>query len=154
MSKRRGYILVEAVTAMAILSIAAVTVQRAVQTAVQARGLARDYTSAEFLLERISADCTLEPRIAAGEVHEGTFPAPWDRFSYRWMLEKIELPLPELPGAPSPEQTAALASKVVDHMGKLHIEIAWVRGGEPFSVAADTLLSPEQTWISPMESGR
>lgn len=147
MSRSRGYILVEAVTAMAILSIAAVTVQRAVHTAVLARGLARDYTTAQFLLERINADCALEPRIAAGEAHAGTFPPPDERFSYRWVLEKVDLPLPNLPSGLPPEQAAELASKVVDHMGELHIEVAWTRGGEPFSIAAETLLSPERTWI-------
>ena len=154
MSRMRGYILVEAVTAMAVLSIAAIIVQQSVHTAVLARGLARDYTIAQYLLERISADRALEPCIAAGEAHMGTFPSPDDRFSYRWVVEEVDLALPNLPRGLPPEQAAELASKLVDPMGRLHIEITWTRGGEPFSIFAETLLSPEQTWTVPLESGQ
>lgn len=151
MNRLRGYILVEAVTAMAVLSITAVTVQRAVHTAVLARGLSQDYTTGQFLLERIAADCALEPRIAAGEEHAGAFPPPHERFNYTWTLEKVDLPLPEVPAGLAQEQREALDSELLAYMGKLRIEIGWKRGGEPFSVVAETLLSPERTWLDPLE---
>jgi hypothetical protein len=147
----RGYILVEAVTAMAVLSITAVTAQRAVHTAVLARGLAQDYTTAQFLLERLAADRALEPRIAAGESHSGTFPPPDERFAYAWSLELVEIPLVDLPTL-GPEQRDALKRNLLTRMGKLRMEVRWTRGGEPFSASAETLVSPERTWVGPVES--
>lgn len=152
MSGSRGYILVEAVTAMAVLSIAAVTVQQAVHTAVLARGLSQDFTVAQCLLERIASDCAMQPRIAVGEEHAGTFESPQERFSYRWLMNQIQLPTPELPSDLNTEQRAALTSNLVGHMGKLHIEIHWSRGGEPFSVSAETLVGPDRIWVAPGES--
>jgi hypothetical protein len=148
-NRLRGYILVEAVTAMAVLSITAVAVQRAVQTAVLARGLAQDFTTAQFLLERLAADQSLQPRIAAGEIHEGVFPPPHDRFSYRWSLDKVDIPMPEPPPGLAPEQRAALTSGLLNYMGKLRIQVTWTRGGEPFSADGETLLSPERIWVDP-----
>jgi type II secretory pathway pseudopilin PulG len=149
--RRGGYILVEAVVAMAVLSITAVSVQRAVQTAIVARGLAQDYTTAQFLLEGIAADRALEPRIVSGEVHSDTFPPPHERFSYSWGLEKVEIPLPQV-SSKSTVVSAPLPSGIPTCLGKLHIEIAWTRGGEPFSVVAETLVSPERIWIAPRET--
>lgn len=149
MNRLRGYILVEAVTAMAVLSITAVAVQRAVHTAALARGLAQDYTTAQFLLDRLAADQSLQPRIAAGESHEGIFPPPHERFSYRWSLDKLYIPMPEPPPGLAPEQRAALTSGLLDYMGKLHIEVSWSRGGEQFSADGDTLLSPDRVWVDP-----
>ncbi|MBL7646782.1 MAG: hypothetical protein JNK74_11390 [Candidatus Hydrogenedentes bacterium] len=152
MRRTRGYILVEAVTAMAVLSITALTVQRAVHTAVLARGLAQDYTTAQFLLERIAADQSLQPRIAVGEEHVGAFPTPHDRFSYRWSLEKVDVPIPELPPGLAPAQRTALSSGLLTHMGRLRIEVHWNRGGEPFSAIGETLLGPDRIWIDPQAS--
>ncbi len=149
MNRLRGYILVEAVTAMAVLSITAVAVQRAVHTAILARGLAQDYTTAQFLLERLAADQSLQPRIAAGETHEGVFPPPHERFSYRWSLEKVDIPMPEPASGLAPERRAALNSGLLAYMGKLHIEVTWNRGGEPFSADGETLLSPDRIWVDP-----
>lgn len=153
MKHLRGYILVEAVTAMAVLSITAVAVQRAVHTAALARGLAQDYTTAQFLLDRLVADQSLQPRIAAGESHEGVFPPPHERFSYRWSLEKLDITMPEPPLALAPEQRAALTSGLLNFMGKLHIEVTWNRGGEQFSADGETLLSPDRVWVDPQAPG-
>lgn len=145
MSRARGYILVEAVTAMAVLSITAVAVQRAVHTAVLARGLARDYTTAQFLLERVAADQALQPRIAAGETYEGIFPPPDDRFSYRWYVENVDIAMDEtLPEPPTGQRVNLLRS-----MGRMHIEVSWNRGGQPFLAEAETLLSPDRVWVDP-----
>lgn len=150
MKRLRGYILVETVTALAVLSITAVTVQRAVHTAVLARGLSQDYTTAQFLLERFAADRALEPRIAAGEVHSDTFPPPHERFAYTWSLEDIAIPPPALPPL-APEQHEALNQALLTRMGKLRMEVTWTRGGEPFSAVAETLVSPERTWVASVE---
>ena len=152
MSRARGYILVETLTAMAVLSITAAAVQQGVYTAVQARGLAQDYTTAQLLMERIVSTADLEPRLAAGDVHEGTFPPPEDRFAYTWGVEAVDVPMPSLPMEIPPEQRAGLESGFLGYMGRLRVEIRWTRGGQPVSVAGETLIAPERLWFDPLAS--
>lgn len=153
MSGARGYILVETLTAMAVLSITAATVQQAVYTAVQARGLARDYTTAQFLMDRMVAEAELEPRLAAGDTHSGTFDAPDDRFAYTWTVEQAEVPMPPLPPGLSAQQRAGLTSSFLRYMGRIRVEIRWHRGGQPFSVTGATLIAPERLWVAPGAPG-
>ena len=148
----RGYILVETITAMAILSLAAVTVQRAVQVSIQARGLAQDYSVAQLLLEQIVADQRLQPRIALGANEQGSFPAPYERFQYSWTLSEVAIPLPPLPPEIPPERIDAVRQDFRDYMGRLQVEIDWSRAGQPFSVMGETLFGPDQAWRPPVES--
>ena len=57
--------------------------------------------------------------------------------------------MPELPPGLAPEQRAALSSGLLSYMGKLHMEVYWNRGGEPFSADGETLLSPDRVWADP-----
>lgn len=149
MTRRKGYVLVETLTAMAVLSITAVTVQQGVYTAVQARGLSQDYTTAQFLMDEIIAAVDLEPRVASDDPKTGTFPAPHDRFEYTWSVAKVAVATPLLPAALSPEERATLLSDYVGYMGRLNIEIRWYRGGQPFAVTGETLIAPERVWPPP-----
>ena len=87
----KGYILFEAVFSMAILSIAGLTFQSALQQAILTRGQAMDYTTAKFLLEQINAEIELQPQHVEGE-KSGTFPEPYNRFSYQYKISKISIP--------------------------------------------------------------
>ena len=147
----RGYILVETITAMAILSISAMTVQRALQVAIQARGLAQDFTTAQLLLDTLVADLSLQPRIALGATDIGDFPPPHERFHFAWRLDQVDIPLPELPPGLPPAQITAAQQAYLAYMGKLHVEIAWSRAGEPFQIVGETLLGPNQAWQPPAE---
>jgi hypothetical protein len=144
--RRRGYILVETVTAMAILSISAVTVQRALQVAIHARGLAQDYTTAQILMDNLVAERSLQPRIAVGAQSAGQFPPPHDRFHFSWRFDEVNIPLPTLPSHLPPERAAAMEQAFLSHMGKLRVDINWSRAGEPVRITAETLFSPEQAW--------
>ena len=150
MRRARGYILVETLTAMAVLSVTAAVVQQGVYTAVQARGLSQDYTTAQFLMEGIVATAALEPWLAAGDTHAGAFAAPNERFSHVWSVERVTVPMPPLPPGFSPEQRAGFASSFQDSMGRLRVEIQWSRGGQPFSVTGTTLIAPERLWRDPI----
>ncbi len=149
--RRYGYILVETITAMAILSITAVTVQRAIQVSIHARGLAQDYTTAQFLLENTVAEQTLQPRIAIGAGASGVFPPPHERFHYAWKMTRVDIPLPAMPPGLPPEQIAAAEQAFLNYMGKLRVEISWSRGGQPVTIVGETLLSPDQAWRNPLE---
>ncbi len=145
-NRRRGYILVETITAMAILSVTAVTVQRALYVATEARGLARDYSTAQLLLDNLVTEKTLQPRLVAGDGASGTFPPPYERFQFRWHLEEVPLSLPELPDHFQAEQITAAQRNFLGHMGRLEVSISWSRAGEPNQIVAETLLSPDQVW--------
>lgn len=149
MRRTRGYILVETLTAMAVLSVTAAVVQQSVYTAVQARGLAQDFTTAQFLMEGMVARAALEPSIAAGEVHTGDFPPPHARFAYSWTVERVSVASPSLPPELNPEFRAGVEAGFVAAMGRLRVEIRWFRGGQPFSVMGITLIAPERLWRDP-----
>lgn len=151
MNPVRGYILVETIVAMAVLSVSAAAVQQAVYTAVQARGLSQDYTTAQWLLEDLAASASLEPRLADGDVLTGTFPAPYDRFEFTRTVEKVKIPLPPLPAGLTPEQVAALEASYQDYLGRVRIEIRWFRGGQPFSIVGETLIAPGRLWLDPRD---
>lgn len=151
MKRARGYILVETITAMAVLSVTAVTVQQGVYVAVQARGLSQDYTTAQFLMEQIVAAADLEPWLAPGDVHAGTFTAPNDRFSYTWIVDKVAVPLPPIPPEIAGERRAAFEAALEQFMGRLRVEIRWSRGGQPFTVEGKTLVAPGRLWRDPQE---
>lgn len=151
MTRARGYILVETITAMAVLSVSAVAVQQAVLTAVQARGLSQDYTTAQFLMEELAATAELEPRLASGDTRSGTFNAPHERFAYTLTVEKVAVPMPALPQGLTPEQRAVLAQAHLGYMGRLTVEIQWYRGGQPFSASGATLIAPGRLWLPPTD---
>ena len=79
----RGYIFVESLVAMAILSVSAVAIQEAIRQAIIARGEAMDYTTARFLIEKVMADRMLVFEQPEGG-GAGAFDAPFERFSYSW----------------------------------------------------------------------
>ena len=55
-NRTRGYIFVETLVAMAILSVSAIVIQESIRQAILARAQAMDYTTARFLLEKVMAD--------------------------------------------------------------------------------------------------
>jgi len=153
MNRVRGYILVETLTAMAVLSVTAAVVQQGVYTAVQARGLSQDYTTAQLLMEQLVATADLEPWLATGESHHGEFDEPNARFSYAWSVEKVAVPMPALPPELSAEQRAGFEATLRQHMGRLRVEIRWSRGGQDFDVTGETLVAPGRLWRDPRETG-
>ena len=142
----KGYILFEAVFSMAILSIAGLTFQSALQQAILTRGQAMDYTTAKFLLEQINAEIELQPQHVEGE-KSGTFPEPYNRFSYQYKISKISIPKPQLPSELPPQLRENLEKMFRDYIAKVDIWIRWQRAGMKFEVHAQNLFQPEKLWI-------
>lgn len=149
MNRSGGYILLEALTALAVLSVSALAIHRATDTAILARAIARDYGEARLLLEGIEAECALQPRLSTGAWNEGAFLPPQDRFTWRWRVDPVELPPPDWPVTLDPAQRATLERGLQRHLGRLRIEIRWTRRGEPYQVDAETLLSAGRIWPPP-----
>ena len=152
MRARRGYVLVETIVAMGVLSIGAAAMQGAVRQAIVTRGQAMDYTVARFLLERVTAEFDMQPMLEEGE-GEGQFPAPNERFSYQWAITKVEIPEPEIPRQISPEEAQRLLKKLKGYMGKLTVRVAWSRAGVEFDAVGETFIAPEKLWLPPHAEG-
>lgn len=145
-----GYILFEVLFSLALLSIAGITLQSALQQAILTRGQAQDYTTARFLLNKIVSEIELQPQLVEEEKEE-QFPPPYDRFSYKWKVAKLEIPMPELPPNLPADMRENLKQIFKGYMAKVDIWITWHRAGMKFETHAQTLYQPEKLWLPPEE---
>lgn len=141
----RGYILIETIVSMGILSISMVTVHQSLRDAVLMRGLAQDYTTARFLLEEVASERELQVEMRASS-GKGVFEAPYERFSYRWYFRKVKVPSVTLPPWIQEHQLEDLMSRYKGYMGKLEVTVSWERAGQPYDAKVQTLLLPEKLW--------
>jgi Tfp pilus assembly protein PilV len=151
-ARSRGYIMVETLVAMAILSISALVIQESIRQAIVARGQAMDYTTARFLLEKVMADRMLVYEQPEGK-GEGVFDPPFERFSYSWEVQRVEIPMPDLPTMMTPDEILFFKTNYVKYMGKLSAKVNWSRAGMAFSAAAEALLRKDLVWMPPDENG-
>lgn len=149
----RGYILVETLVALTVLSITAMGIQRAVSQAVLTRGLALDYTTVQLLGENLIATLDLEYFQLHEMKKEEVFPAPYERFRYALEVSRVSVPRPELPGSIPPEQRVQLEKRYHGEMPKVRLEIFWTRSGLEYSRVFETLLGTERLWLPPLENG-
>ena len=149
---RAGYILLEALVSLTILSIVSIVIQGSLRQAIETRGQAQDYSNARFLLEEEMHRLELQPRQVLGYSKEGVCPAPYERFSYKVKVEKVEVPLPQLSeiNVPNPVE---FMKQFVEYMGRVSITVHWTRAGKDFEVVGETLLRPDQLWVSPVGGG-
>lgn len=145
---RRGYVLLECVVAMAVLSITTMGIQRSLRQAIIATAMAQDYTICRHLMEDLLADIELEPLVYERQ-KEGTFPPPYDRFRYSWEISKVDIPVPPLPGDIPDAQRQNLQQRFQKFMPKIRIEIEWTRAGLVRKRVGETLLSPGRLWLPP-----
>lgn len=147
-----GYILVEAVVSLAILSVVSIVIQGSLRQAIETRGQAQDYTTARFLLEEEMRRLELQPRLVMGYSKDGEYPPPNTRFQYSVKVEQVEVPLPEVSEiyVPNPEE---FLKQFVNYMGRVTVKIRWMRAGQPFEISGETLLRPEQVWVPLPEVG-
>lgn len=138
-----GYILVEAVVALVLLSVGAYAVHGTIRQAVLTRGQAEDYTQARFLLEQVIAGVQIQPRIKE-ETKEGVFPEPHGRFRWETSIERIDLPIPARASASDFEYPRGL-----DYLARIRATVYWERSGQPFSESYETLVSPGKLYQPP-----
>ncbi len=146
-----GYIFVETLVSMGILSISMIVIQDAVRQAIITRAQAQDYTTARFLMEKVLAERTLIYEQPEGEGN-GVFDAPFERFSYDWKVSRVEVPKPPMPPDMTPEEIKQFNETFRGHIGKLTVDVYWNRAGLPFEVKAETLLNPGKVWIPPEQA--
>lgn len=146
MRAKQGYILIETIVAMALLSISMLVIQQSLQQAILVRGRVLDYSNARLLLQQKMGEVEVQYELPESEEF-GRFAPPYERFGWEWKLELLKVPRPQLPDFVKEEKRKQLKRQFKPYMGKLTVTIDWERGGEPFSVTGQTLLKPEHIWI-------
>ncbi len=146
-----GYLLVETVTAMALLSITIVALHGAMQQAALTRAHAEDFTYARFLAEELLGQLDLRPNLEEGS-NTGEYGGRFSRFVWAYAISYVELEPPELePGAGLPPELLDPDLDAdeefelpVAYLGKIRVEIHWTRLGQEFSYVVETLVSPDR----------
>jgi len=140
-----GYILLEAIVSMAILSAGMIAVHGGMQQTLSMRGQARDYTQARFLIENLIAELDLQPQHVAGS-KSGRFAGEFARFSYQWEISRTNLPTPPTPANTKPEDIKKLTYAYIAHV---RVTLNWKRNSIQFSESAETLLTPNRLFVPP-----
>lgn len=141
----RGYILVEAVMAMGVLSVGMVAIQGSLRQAIMTRGIARDYTEARFLLENILAHIELQPMLTQAS-DSGRFTGDDARFSWAWEISKIDLPEPQIPLDISELERKQFELQVW-YVTKIQATVTWERRGQEFSETVETIWLPDKLFV-------
>ena len=143
---RAGYIFVETVVAMGVLSISTLVIQDALRQGIMTRRQAQDYTTARILLEQVAGEQALLLQQPEGS-GSGRFPPPHESYSFEWTLERVDVPLPPLPPDMTPPEREYFVEHYVDYLGKLTVRIKWRRGGVDLEALGETLLRPALIWL-------
>lgn len=93
-SPQRGYVLVEVVVSMMVLTVGILSVSRSFSVATIARGLSQDYTDSRYLAaERMWKTIAMSEAgtLTLGSA-QGKFPVPWQKFSWELKVEETTIP--------------------------------------------------------------
>lgn len=151
--RTEGYILLESVVAMVVLSLGIYAVHGTIRQAIITRGQSEDYTRVQFLLEQVMAQAALQPRLTEGR-DGGFFEQSDRRFVWQYTIRKVDVPKPKFGNA----QAFGLddPSDVVlpaPYLAHVHATITWKRAGREFSESMETLYNPNKLWLPPEVSG-
>ena len=146
MRVRHGYILLECLVALAVLSTSVLVMQRAMRQSLAVRGQARDYTQARFLLEELIAEVLLQPELMESQ-DQGAFTEENARFTWTRAIEKIKIPVPPPPPNVTPDSKEPKLPIV--YLGRVTATVSWSRSGASYSESLETLIPPGQLWVPP-----
>lgn len=145
MKRSCGYILVEAVMAMGLLSVGIVAIQGAMRQSIVVRGQARDYTVARFLAEQKLAEVEIQPVLSESS-RSGSFPGEYSRFRWEWKVSRVEVPTPVIPADVPPEQLGQFKLNA-RYLAKIELVILWKRSGREYKEKIETLYGPEKLFV-------
>ena len=143
---RHGWILVETLAALVVLSVGILAVNRSLGESLLTRAMARDYTQARFFLEQVMSELELQPVLVDGATGSGDFGKDNPRFSYSWAVSRVDLNLPALP----PQILERFPNGVqppVPYLGKISLTVKWTRSGRAFSRTAETLIDMRHLYV-------
>lgn len=139
-----GWVLMEALVAMVVLSIAVVALNRGFGEAVLTRAIARDYTQARFFLEQIAGEVEITPVHEEGATGKGNFGKEHSRFSYTWSVSRKDVPPPQLPPSLPPQVLNRIANfeYPIQYLGEISVQVNWTRNGRDYSAELETTIAP------------
>ena len=149
----RGYILVETLTAMAILSISVLAMNGALRQATLTMAMARDFTQARFVLEQVVGSVELKQIVDPGGA-SGRYGGSLSHFQWSYEITTIEMPVPPVQLNPENPAHAQLLQRLMNEDGEIELpvhyipmvraEVTWTRGGQRFTEVVETLLDPDR----------
>ncbi len=152
MRRAAGYIMIETVVAVMVLSLGAFAVNGAIQQAIRTRGQAQDFTHARFLLDGLMNEIQMQP-VLREESQTGRFSGPDARYSWEWSVRRVNPPVPQAPFKPLPPGAKPLPpfqySPELSYLAHVRVVIRWERAQMPFEESYETLLAPERLWQPP-----
>lgn len=143
--RERGYLLLETVCAMAVLSITTLAIHAALRQAALTRAQARDFTHARFLLEKLVSELEVQP-VLFEETKEGAFKNEFARFRWKTEVKYLDLPQPPIPADIPPQQRGEFELPV-SKIGKVVGTVRWERGGREYEETLQTLVDPDRLFI-------
>lgn len=140
-----GWVLMETLVSMVVLSIAVLALNRGFAEAVLTRAIARDYTQARFFLEQVAGELEMKPVHEDGATGSGGFGKEHSRFSYTWSVTKQDVPAPTLPAMTLPVQLQNAINNFeppIEYLGKISVRVRWTRAGSEYSADLETAIAP------------
>lgn len=142
--RRGGYILIEAVVSLGLLSVSVVAIHGSLRQAVLVKGEARDYTMARFILEEQIANVELQRQLTV-MTNSGRGKGDLSRFHWTCEVTKVPLPEPEIPPYIPPEKEDNFKLRA-PYLAKIKATVKWSRAGVEHEEELETLWSPEKIW--------
>ena len=145
MRRVRGYVLLEAIGAIAVLSVGIVGVQEGMRQAVLTRAQARDYTQARFMLEELVSQLQVRPQLATGK-NSGDYGENYPRFRWSYNVTRIDLPQTDVPVSTrmGPDGQPIPLKLPVKFMGCIDVTVSWTLQGVKYTRSTRTLCQPER----------
>lgn len=144
MSRRPpGYILVETVTALAVMSIVMAAMNVALRQALYTRALARDYTQARFLLDQVVGAVELEPVLQSGS-NSGVMRYGNREYEWSYEISTVSVPQPPMPAGAGDEVSEEDFELPVTAIPKIRATVSWVRRQQAYSAVVETLADPDK----------
>lgn len=139
--RRSGYILIEALVAMGLLSVGMVAISNSLHQAYLTRAIGHDRTDARFLLEQVAGTVSLQTFIEPTK-EQGVFPEN-PRFAYAYTIDFITVDIP----TPDPgirDRQVRQAVPPVPFIPRLRVAVRWQRANARYEEVIETLLPPEK----------
>ncbi len=144
-AKKSGYILLECLVALMVLSIGAAVINRSLYQVMLTRALTRDYTQARFLLEQLISEPQLKYWSTESE-ERGEYQGHLSRFSWYRKVERLPVSLPTFTGD-VPAYILEQLERRSAALGKVTVTVTWTRAGQTYERTVTTIIPPGRFWV-------
>jgi hypothetical protein len=140
-----GYVLLEAIGAMVVLSVGIVAINEATREIMLTRAQARDFTRAGFLLEELMSGLQLRPQLTEG-TFQGKYGENVPRFRWKYVVSTVQIggeeQVPQF--AVGPDGRPIAVELPVKYMVRIVGTVSWTLKGQEYFRSTQTLCQPEK----------